>query len=240
MITLTGYDQVAVIDKQGAVVMSYAWQGVDVLYPRQQIDGSWRGGSHVCAPNFGPGGASDQPQHGFARTVTWRVVASSDTEAVLSYTQTSGTYAGLQLTITYRLAADGFEMEVVAHNQSSQPLRYAPGWHPYFAVSQGECLVDGDVRRTGDYLEMELYQPEVATEGSCCVAVQSDKIFYNLITDGLTQFAIWSGHPDRYLCIEPTAEGNGFSDLPLQSGYRLATDEIVRHCCKIAPVQSVA
>lgn len=235
MITLTGYEQEAVIDVQGALVVRYASRGHEVLYPRQQLDGKWRGGSHVCAPNFGPGGASDQPQHGFAREVAWRVVRQSDTEVELQYQHEAGEYAGLELTICYRLSPEGLQMEIIAKNHANQPLRYAPGWHPYFVLSPDaarQVKVDGQCYRTDELAEMQLYRASQDSDGACQVEVAAGERVYRLRTN-LPAFAVWSGHPDEYICVEPTAEGNGFSERPLGEGCHVQPGEQVRHYCVI-------
>lgn len=235
MITLTGYGQTAVVDTQGAVVQRYASNGRDVLYPRQTLDNKWRGGSHVCAPNFGPGGESDQPQHGFAREVAWQVMQQDETSVELRYRCDMGDYAGLALVIRYQLTPEGLRMEIEATNQADRPLRYAPGWHPYFVMpvtAARQVQIGEQSYDTNELAEMQLHHTTRDDKGVSRVVVTAGDRVYRLTTN-LPALAVWSGHPDAYVCVEPTAEGNGFSERSLDEGYHVQPGEQVVHYCYI-------
>lgn len=235
MITLVGYEQTAVIDTQGAVILRYTNKECDVLYPRQKLEGKWRGGSHVCAPNFGPGGESDQPQHGFAREVVWQLVQQDDTRVELRYKCGTGDYAGLVLTICYQLTSEGLRMELEADNQADRSLRYAPGWHPYFvmpATAARQVQIGEQSYDTNELAEMQLHYAAQDSESGCRVVVTAGDRVYRVITN-LPALAVWSGHPDMYICVEPTAEGNGFSERPYTEGYHLQPGEKISHYCCI-------
>lgn len=127
MIQCSAYNQTITVEPDGALLTSYTRAGQDVLMPRQQLDGSWRGGCHVCMPNFGPGGESGLAQHGFGRTSTWQVSQQTDSMVALTLQVDEASYRGLTFTITYQLAPTGLAMVLTATNGAHAPVRLAPG-----------------------------------------------------------------------------------------------------------------
>lgn len=199
----------AIISTEGGVIERYSVAGREVLFPRQEIDGKMRGGSHVCAPYFGPGVAPEQPQHGYARAVDW-VIEQQDSEmVVLSHLQADGQYAGLEMKLKYSLVGEGLEMELTARNTSSEPLRLTPGFHPYFVNQNTTAVitVDGQSYET-DGLAEAAYQTVSAGQTECNLT----NTRLSLTTESLCEFAVWTAHPQLYVCIEPTLAGNSFSE----------------------------
>ena len=136
----------AVIDDEGAFINSYKIDECNIFFPRQQIDNSSRGGCHVCLPNFGPGGDTDQAQHGYGRKENWQVDSVSSNKIKLSHIQKEGSYNGLISNIRYEINEDSLEMGLSCENRSSKELRITPGFHPYFNLESnfsGVVLVDG-------------------------------------------------------------------------------------------------
>src|SRR5437764_1001842 len=99
-VTLRLGDLEAEIFLKGAWLSRFEQSGMPLLFPRQSYelpDGTTkvRGGCHICLPNFGPGGESGLPQHGFARDEEWQCHTQSASEVVLGLTVRSGQYVGL-------------------------------------------------------------------------------------------------------------------------------------------------
>lgn len=204
MIELQHENQKVLINRIGAVVMTYEIDGKAILYPRQQMDNSYRGGSHVCLPNFGPDDWTDQPQHGYGRVVEWKVVKQSESAVVLEHIQTRGMFRGLMSRLKYCLSKDGFTMELRLETASTGTLDVAPAFHPYFFLPKGV-----------DTIEINDMQFEISrTKGTEWVNA-SDQVNFRLgdreiriKVDNLSTVAIWSGHASRYVCVEPTYAGN--------------------------------
>ncbi len=220
MYTLQHKNQTVVIDAAGAFIDSYSISGKDVLFVRQVIDGKSRGGCHVCLPNFGPGGESDQPQHGYGRTVEWQVTGVSESDIKLEHTQLEGEYAGLHCQLTYSLSDDGLTMNLTCRNESSDSLRLTPGFHPYFACRAGKVVVDGRTYQAGALAGTEFYQAK-----SILWADFGDKLI-KISSDILQTYALWTAHPDKYICVEPTLGGNIFSEREATPDELLAPNDI--------------
>lgn len=117
-----------------------------------------RGGVPVCWPWFGPPGrslmksmAGTCPQHGFARTATWRAVETGDSMA--------GPWVTLALTAPVRAAdgwpgkaearltvvvGDNLELRLVTRNLGAAPLVLTQALHAYFHVGEiEEAQVEG-------------------------------------------------------------------------------------------------
>lgn len=197
-------DQVMQIGSTGAVINRYSVSGVDVLFPRQVIDGSVRGGSHVCLPNFGPDEKTGQPQHGYGRVVDWGVVEIDSQSITFEYLCSEGSYEGLYSRLRYSLGLGGLIMSLHIENRGGQLLEVAPGFHPYFTlpggvrgVLVGESVFDVDSVSGTEWIDVER---------EATVAIGDRRIVIEAA--GMSRWAIWTAHPNRYICIEPTYGGN--------------------------------
>lgn len=230
---LTAHKQTLAIDPKGAVIIAYSHDGMPILYERRQIDGKWRGGSHVCVPNFGPGGKSDQPQHGFGRVVDWRVELQQADRIKLGYAQASGSYAGLRLSLLYILQEQGMTMQLTVHNTSAGPLRITPGFHPYFALPlghDGRFWLDETEHHTREVADSPVY-----TAPSKTVQLILDEAHrYTLTSNTLRQYVLWTAHPQQYVCIEPTLAANAYSEAPASSEELLAPGDAQHYTVTIA------
>lgn len=207
---ITAYNQTITVEPQGAALLAYTRHGRDVLYQRRMHNGKLRGGSHVCVPNFGPGGTSDQPQHGLGRTVTWRCAEQLEDRIRFVYRHTSGMYDGLQLSLLYGLKESGLVMQLTVHNSGTYRLRVAPGFHPYFMVPlghDGRIWIDETMYETSQLGEMKLHKG-----GPQVMLTIDEATRYRISTDVLQSYALWSAQPERYLCVEPTLAGNAFDE----------------------------
>lgn len=219
LITLSQGDISATIDLQGAWLTKLQAGSEDMLFPRQSFtlpDGSakLRGGSHVCFPNFGPGGDSDLPQHGFARTSQWQVVEQSDSKVELKLDVPQGDYADVEARLTYELIDGGITMSFSATNNDTKVMPICPAFHPYFATSAQESIVQGKT-----YTHANLSEA-VFLDGSVD-GLSTDGRQYDLEQKNLPQWVLWTDMLGGYVCVEPTAIGNGFEDgtaLHLQPG----------------------
>ena len=197
----------AIIDPQGAWVTNVSDEKGDVLFPRRKLkaaDGTEkvRGGCHVCLPNFGPGGASGQPQHGFGRQQLWEVIDRTDSSALLELNDNDG-YAGLYAVLAYQLGENKMVMTLELTNNSNRELRVAPAFHPYFALTEGEVKIDSETQELdelqdtkfieGDHRELELPNRRISLSSS-----------------ELPVWALWTDRLGNYVCVEPTRAGYSF------------------------------
>lgn len=202
-------DYQATINPHGGVIETFSRNGEDIFFVRQKIEGKPRGGCHVCAPYFGPGQAKNQPQHGYGRTVEWTVEAQETDKVTLRHQQTEGEYAGLTMELRYTLMPDGLLMELHLDNRSGQQLRVAPGFHPYFALEKEVTELRFN---DSSYQINQLEGTEFAVNNTATATVNIGRAQYAIASDELKTYALWSAHPEKYVCVEPTRAGNSFHD----------------------------
>ena len=124
---------------------------------------------------------------------------------------TGGSYPGLACRNPYQPAPTGLAMVLTATNGAHAPVRLAPGWHPYFALpagSDGSFTLDGSPYNAVEYAEAQF----IRTTGQLALSCGDNN--YTLVSSNLTTVALWSAHPSRYICVEPTLAGNSFTDEP--------------------------
>lgn len=224
MITLTSGSAHAVVNPDGAWVGELGTNGDNILFPLSVLtnkagEQKARGGMHVCLPNFGPGGESGLAQHGFGRISTWTVLQQDESIVVLRLESRETGYAGLEATLTYELEDDSFAARLELTNRSSEPMRVAPGFHPYFALGSSEKKVwVNNERYELDNLEGTEY--EVATKAE----LRTQKHVLTLLQENLTTWAIWTDQLGPYVCVEPTFGGNRFLE-PKKPDEQLASEE---------------
>lgn len=200
----------AIIDPQGAWLTNLSDQRGDILFPKrtfQAPDGSKkiRGGSHVCLPNFGPGGESGLPQHGFGRLMTWEVTEKDDTAATLLLEKGEGAYAMLGSTLTYELRGRQLVMTLEVANGGQQPLRVAPAFHPYLSIPRGI----EEVTINNEHVELETLNEAQFVTAERQVVVTPGRSF-TLESKRLTTWAHWTDQSGPYVCVEPTLDGFAF------------------------------
>lgn len=176
-----------------------------IFFPQQLVDGKQRGGSHVCLPNFGPDSSDRFAQHGYGRLSQWEAVEMRDSRVVLDLIpEDQAEYSKLKSTITYEIVDDStLYLSLESLNNGDLPLRYAPALHPYFSIS-GSVSLDGEKIDPQNYLEAQFIEGAMHN-------LQSNLGEVNLESNS-DVWAVWSGHPDKYLCIEPSLAGNAFLD----------------------------
>jgi aldose 1-epimerase len=147
-------DQVAVVTEVGATLRSFRAGGVDIVDGFDVGEPSSAGRGQVLAPwpNRLDGGrytfdgregsaAIDEPErgnaiHGLVRWLPWGL-ESRKKEAVSLYCVLHPQPAypwRLELSVEYRLAADGLAVTTRAANASADPAPFGVGFHPYLRV----------------------------------------------------------------------------------------------------------
>jgi D-hexose-6-phosphate mutarotase len=216
----------AIIDPEGAWLTNLSDEYGDVLFPKRLLrapDGSKkvRGGCHVCLPNFGPGGESGLSQHGFARTLSWKVQSQTGDTVKLELAGGEGEYASLRVAMTYRITGRELSMVVALHNEGVAPLRVAPAFHPYISVPHGTetVRIDNKMIRYDDLAEA------VFIEHAGDLSVETGQRKLTLAAEGLAIWAQWTDMLGSYVCVEPTLGGFSFLQ-PAKDAEILAPGEL--------------
>lgn len=208
-IELYSGDTKAIISTQGGYVTNLSDSYGDVLFPKRLLQTKegqekLRGGSHVCLPNFGPGGDSGQDQHGYGRVSEWIVEASDPTSAVLKHAGT-GAYEGLVAELRYQVEEQELTSELILTNESEVPLRVAPAFHPYFAY-KGDIEIDGEKKPL-----LDDFSEAVFVDGSKHI-VRTGTRLLTLLSENLPCWAQWTDQLGNYICVEPSQSGFAFSE----------------------------
>lgn len=181
--------------------------GHPVLFPRTMLGEKLRGGSHVCYPYFGPDAAGVLVQHGFGRTVDWKVTVADDEREIICTYDRDGQdqFAGLVAELRYQLKDEGncFETHLVVANQGSEPRAVMPGFHPYFVVE-----VD-DIKVNGTSIDLTDFEPFREFPDTQTMHLETAGRLITVTSSRLTHMVVWSDARGEYLCIEPTLVGNG-------------------------------
>jgi galactose mutarotase-like enzyme len=200
----------AIIDPRGAWLTNLSDEWGDVLYPKRILtadDGSkkQRGGCHVCLPNFGPGGESSLPQHGFGRVLPWEITDKTESSVLLTLAHGDDAYRNLSALLTYRLEMNAIIMTLELMNDGDEVLRVAPGFHPYFSTlhDKEEVRINGEVRRLDELAEVEFSE---GTERS----LETSQRSFTIESPQLNIWALWTDNIAPYVCVEPTLGGFTF------------------------------
>ena len=202
-------DRKAIVDTKGAYLTNYSDELGDIIYPKRSITNEagelkTRGGSHVCMPNFGPGGTSGLDQHGYGRTSDWNILESSDASVAFGL-EGQGDYAAMAARLRYCLSDSGLEMNLTLTNNGSSVLEAGPAFHPYF-VTGDHLVIDGEAADMGQYSEM------VLSEESPEKIVNTNHRTIILKSAAMPYWAQWSDRMANYFCIEPSF--GGFTFVP--------------------------
>jgi len=234
IIELWNNDTKALISPGGAWLTNLSDANGDILFPRRQLsaeDGSMktRGGSHVCLPNFGPGGETGLPQHGFGRTSLWEVEKQTPESATFTLQGGAPGYEALFSTLVYTLGSGSLAMELSVTNDGSQPLRVAPAFHPYFALQADEqqVRVDG---QTADLVDLHEPQQQSGKDRE----LRTRKRLIRISSDQLQTWALWTDQLGNYVCVEPTHGGFTFLDQTPADDEMLQSGEKKRYNCQIS------
>lgn len=163
-----------VVPERGGIITRWAVGNQDLLYLDEARFAdptlSVRGGIPILFPICGNlpdntylhnGKSYQLKQHGFARNLPWNVVEQSTQEAAalrLTLTSNDETRAqypfDFKLTFTYRLQGNQLAIAQQVTNQSSEPMPFALGLHPYFLVTDKPQLqFDIPANRYQDHID---------------------------------------------------------------------------------------
>lgn len=207
----------AIIDPRGAWITNLSDDRGDILFPKRNLkapDGTMkiRGGCHVCLPNFGPGGNSGQPQHGFGRIMDWEIIEQTDSRIVMQLASGGEGYEDLRSTLRYDLHDASITMELEVTNAGEEELHVAPAFHPYFAVLGGSRVIIDDEEQSIEELAQTLFVSGVTQR------LQLPNREVSLSSKQLSLWAKWTDRLGAYVCVEPTAGGYTFlKEMPDES-----------------------
>ncbi len=201
----------ALIDPVGAWLTNLSDDKGDVLFPKRLLmasDGSkkQRGGMHVCLPNFGPGGDSGLAQHGFGREVIWQPVEVQPDRAVFELANGKDGYETLHSTLLFALDGRSIDVVLKLENRGDEPLRVAPGFHPYVALGRGE----NSVRLNDEPYGMAELAGTEFFDDSVSMHLKTLHRSIAISSHQLPTWAFWTDKLDDYVCVEPTVGGNTF------------------------------
>jgi len=214
----------AIVDPRGAYLINLSDDGGDIFFPKRTLtasDGSakLRGGCHVCLPNFGPGGDSGQPQHGFGRLSDWEVTDKTENGIILTLAEGPEEYRDMSTVLTYQLADNMIMMACEVTNNGKQALRVAPAFHPYFSLTgEKEVVIDGTKELLDDLAEAQFF------EGDTHMLKTAAREF-EMASDGLPVWAKWTDQLGKYVCVEPSQNGFAFLKDEPESAELLAVGE---------------
>lgn len=233
MVTLLSGQTIARINPNGSWVESLTSENDQILFPLSELtddngEPKKRGGMHICLPNFGPGGDSGLPQHGFGRTGEWAIVETSDHAVTLELRGGSSDYSDLVSRLTYTLEPSLFSAELTLQNDGTEPLRVAPAFHPYFTLTESDTAITVN---GASYQLDALAGTEFITADTVKMTTSNHSVQLSQLN--LTTWAIWTDQLGSYVCVEPTAGGYRFLEAPSDDEL-LDPGRSARYTCKIA------
>lgn len=215
-VTLQSGNAKLVIDPNGGYIEEYSMHGEPILFAAE-IRGKRRA-THVCVPNFGPDASGQWEQHGFGRKVHWQIALVEEDKMRLKYLVGEGRYAGLDCELEYALAEDHLTMKLACHNNGENALWLAPGFHPYFVVPEGVNEVRFDEQR---YCIDNLAGSEYIATDTSTHTIGLGHRTVRMTSENLKTVVLWSEEPSRFVCVEPTLNGNSFFDHTTPPGQEL-------------------
>ena len=211
----------------GIIETLFDSRGQAILLPRRQLEsGSYRGGSHVCLPNFGPDATGQLKQHGFGRDVSWKLVSRKGNSVYLAMDADEnlipGLYHGLSATQHFNYVEDEhsgggvFSTQLGVKNNSDHAMRLDPGFHPYLYLPEGYAELEGQTVDPISFAGTEFIHKPSSVDGKpnpVVLITRTHKI--EVWGVNLERYAIWSmgdTGEEAYLCIEPTFAGARFAE----------------------------
>lgn len=186
----------ALISLQGAHLLSWIPAGEeDIIWLSEDAKfatgKSVRGGIPVCWPWFGAHESNaDYPAHGFARTTDWQVInteALGDGNTRITFitqpqpeTETMWppeTSVQYQITVGKKL-----EMELITHNNGSEPITIGQALHTYFKVGDVSKVLLHGLDDT-DYLDKLEGFERKCQHGPVTIQQEIDRIYLNTTSD---------------------------------------------------------
>lgn len=171
------------------------------------------------------GGQYPASIHGIAQNMNWKVLGTDTTDGasitigITSDEETKKTYPyEFSLEITYTLKGDTVTIAPVCKNCDTEDMPFDLGFHPYFTSSgldnltfsvQGEIQFDPSCSEKVPF-DGQLKMSAVTAMGSIVMNAQSPASFADGDYGVTVAFGapyrnvvVWSGMPDRFICVEP-------------------------------------
>ncbi len=238
--------RVVIAADRGALVSELTMDGRELLYldrttfedPTKNV----RGGIPVLFPSPGKldgdrfsasGRSGAMKQHGFARTLPWRIATLVPDAARLTLELDSNATTRAQYPwefhaeLTFELDRTRLRLTLRVHNRDSAAMPFALGYHPYFQIADKRAArIDTGATRAFD----NLHKREVAFSGFDFTASELDLHLLDhdarectlrfgdgtrLVIAASEDFAVWvvwTLAGKEFICLEPwTARGNALN-----------------------------
>ncbi len=234
--------------ERGGMVTRFSVGGRELLYLDEAtlLDRSKnvRGGNPVLFPSPGPlanerfafgGKTGSMKQHGFARQRAWKATDVDRSSATILLSSDDATRAefpwDFELRYRHVLGASALRIEQRVENKSREPMPFALGFHPYFAVAEADkAKVSIPTKATRAFDNVT--KKEVPIEGP--IDLTQKEVDLHLVDHGSSEAAlhlpdgkriviacspecrrwvIWTLSGKPFVCLEPwTAAANALND----------------------------
>lgn len=207
--TLNNETLLVEIDTDGGYINRLLFEGQPVFYEKQQLDYDgkmkYRGGSHLCYPQFSSGVNRGLGQHGFARDLEWVVTDITYRQVTMQLTRVEGMYKDVTVNMKHQIKDDMLLTSLSVCNDSDGLIDIAPAFHPYFLVSKEDILkIDGqEIDIDADIYPKTVYQKDIKK-------IEINDLIINVEQKKMPVFALWTDRKDDYFCIEPTYNSDAF------------------------------
>ena len=158
-----------------------------------KMDGSKpiSGGIPHCFPQFGPGAIQ---QHGFARNLDWAIVEQSDTQIVLSLSESEYTMAmwphAFTATYTVSLADDKLATELCVTNTGDSAFDFTAALHSYWSTSAIKNIkITSPDFKGSSYLDKTADPPATVAfpDEALTISKETDSVFAGVSGDVLLE-----------------------------------------------------
>ena len=229
-----------VVPERGGIITSWSLQGQDILYLDAERfrdpNLSVRGGIPILFPICGNlpnntythnGESYTLKQHGFARDLAWEVTDQVTNDLVSltlvlnSNDQTHAVYPfDFQVAFTYQLKGNTLEIQQRYTNNSTSPMPFSTGLHPYFFTSDKTQLqfeipaseyqdqMTKEVHSFSGTFDLSRDEIDVAfrqvNENSASVTDTGRRLNITLsYSDIYSTLVFWTVKGKDYYCLEP-------------------------------------
>lgn len=238
---------VTLVPERGALVTSFVVGGRELLFLDESTlldrTKNVRGGIPVLFPSPGKlegdafvreGRHGRMKQHGFARTLPWRVVRSRSDEgaevtlALVSSEDTLAAYPwAFRVELTFRLSGPRLRIGVEVENGSNEPMPFGFGFHPYFVVAdkararietRATRAFDNVTKTTGPFRGFDFTAAEVDIhlldhpDRNCVLTLPDGAGIEVSASPEFGTWVVWALSGRDFICLEPwTAPGNALN-----------------------------
>ena len=222
-------NNIAIISDDFPTVTSWNVEGVDILFPEQDLliagKQKKRGGIPICFPNFGKPvnyKGVEIPQHGFLRDTKNSLYQNqSKDNSFITMIGKVGAYGvhyfmNIKMQVHHHFNIPTLTQTMhITSGDSRETMPLCLGFHPYFKVNRKYL----NFFRDGKAMNMNLFSdqtclPAQKIDFQNVFVIQLDEKLSVAITclgdfeTGHQQICIWSDRPNEYICIEPIIHDN--------------------------------